>query len=201
MQLNKRERRMLIIALIIIGGGSLLKWILIPIWNDYQSIDTKLSLTENKLKKGRFILRDAEKYNNKLKSIKGELAALNKTYFHGQKAKIKLQVLKIIDQYLKESSLKIKDKSVNLEGLTKYDLSYSELSPEEKTIIKELSMINYKLKLEGSLKNLILFLSKLTENEKLLSVDYLDINADAKESQLSIELTIKAINREGEINE
>ncbi len=178
MTLSKREKILLKIALIIIVSFSLIFLVIIPLWTNYQKLNQNLKTEKVLLKKNKLILERGQKYNNKLIELKGELKATESLFYHNKVADTRLELLNVIDEHLKNSNLDIKNKDIFI----------------DKNIGHGLTTIIYRLNLKGQYNDVLIFLNKINKSEKLLITNYLDIRANKRTEEISVNLKIKAFN-------
>lgn len=182
MKLSKREIRLLVFALIIITTVSIIKWLIIPLRYQYINLDKEIYEAEHRIKMINLNLQNGRKYREKLRQIKIELAAIDKLFYHGETDKVKIRVMNVIDDYIKSSGLVIGSKDLFI----------------ERKLDKKIDIITYNLILQGNYRNLLSFLKLLNDNEKLMTVQRLDIKGGSSRTKLIINLLIRVINREGE---
>lgn len=184
-KLNKREKFLLILAIVIIIGVSTTKLVIIPLWTGYQGLNSKLSTREHQWKKSKLTLKSGKRLKGNLEEIKGELIAINSLFFNKELDKVKLEVLNTLDSYIKSSNLELKNKDL-------------ELDHDSET---NLSKVVCRLALKGELTELIKFLERLNQTKRLYMVENLDLSGGENTTQLSISMIVKVINRKGDINE
>ena len=157
MTLNKREKLLLKIALIIIISLSIIFWVIIPLWSDYQKVSKDIEKNKLLLKQNKLILEAGKKYKNKLLKVNKELGQTKILFFSNDVSDTRFNMIKIIDDYLKESKLDIINKDIFIE------------QNNENNIAK----IVYSLNLKGNYENIISFLKNINSYPKLLIVDKL----------------------------
>ena len=178
MNLTKREIKLIIIALIIVGGGSLVNWGILPLWNRYQTLNREITEKQQEWEKTKQTLESGKRYKERLSEVKGELTAYRDLFFNQKKDRVKIEVLNTIDEHLRGSGLVVENKVIQVE------------EPRE----KELTRIICRLSLQGRMEEVTQFLIALEQSEKLFMVTELGINANPRESQLMIDLSVKTVN-------
>ena len=113
MSLSKREKRLLILAVIIIVFVSIAKWVIVPFYDHYQALDYRIQQREVLLKKCIPKLEHNRKIKEKLTKKKIELSKLNKLIFSGNKDKKQVEFLNIIDKKIQESGLELQSKTID----------------------------------------------------------------------------------------
>jgi len=180
MKLNKREKRLLLFALAIMITVSSAKWIILPAIRYKRTFASNYLRKENQWKKSPMLLKNGQKYQQKLREELGRLEELKSFTFSGEALQVQLDLLEIVDRYLKESGLQITDKKIEVE--------------EDET--DNLRVIYYILSLNGKMKELVNFMESLNNANKFLIVDKLIIRKGQASSYngLKVNLRIKAIN-------
>ncbi|MBM7623788.1 hypothetical protein [Sporohalobacter salinus] len=178
MKLNKREFRLLILAVIIVGGGSLIKWGILPVVVQYQTMEQKVKMKEQKWENKQRLLKKREKYKKTLEQTKGEVKQLNSLIFTGDINQAQLRALEILDHQLKKSGIKVDSKSVRV--VEKEDVNYK--------------VMVYDFSLQGYFNQLIEFLNNINRNQQLLMINKLQLRRNNEETkQLQINLGLKII--------
>ena len=198
MKINKRELKLIIIAVVIIVSVSLLKYIILPWWNDYQSLANDIAEQKHMLKKHRLIVSRSSKVKERVVNLDSKLAAIDKLLFNQSQDQVKLKLLKGIDQEIKKSGLEIKIKNLSVERV-KYNNLTGQLSQKKEKLLDRLEVIVYRLALKGDLSELVNLLNQINNKEKLYIIDRLEITPRPNMDQLLISLDIKVINRKGDI--
>ncbi|ACL70612.1 hypothetical protein [Halothermothrix orenii] len=177
MALTRREKKLLVTAIIIIVTVSLVKWGLLPLWNKYDHIHKESLKLEHEIEKSKFVINSSLKYLNILEEKKQELRLLKSSFFKGKPEKIKLSVLNNLDKYIRECQLKVITK--NVEMVNDNGSGYKSLK--------------YHIHLEGRLLNLVRFLERLNQSHKTYLVQALSIKGDVSTSFLTFNLVIQVI--------
>lgn len=178
MNLSKRERKLLILSIVIIITVSLFKWVILPYRTERDFINFRIQEQESILKRSKELINDGKEAKIRLAEKKNNLELLNTLVFQKEDSKLQLQVMDIIDQYLKEANLRFLTKDLQLEK------------------VEGLSRHYFRLNLEGELSSLVSFLDKLEKEEKIYIVEQLDLRQTNIVNNLSIFIVIKVINRE-----
>jgi hypothetical protein len=198
MRLNKRESRLLTLAIIIILTISLIKGFLIPLWKNHGSIGYKIIKSKALLKRNEGLLNNANRIKNKLEETKGRLLGVNSTFFNQSKDRAKLELLNLIEEYIRASGLEVRDKSLQMEKIDFSEFDDEQYSRAKEKLTTELTLLVCRLNLKGSLNDLVSFLDSIEGSSKFLKIDYLAITANKSSTKLSIDLIIKGVNREGD---
>ena len=178
MKLTNREVRLLILAVIIVGGGSLLKWGIIPMAQQYQALNQKIDAKEEQWQKQQRLLQRKDNYKQTLAQTKGEAKELNSLIFTGEPNQTQLKALEILDKQLKKSGLQLDSKSVRV--IEKENVNYK--------------VIVYDFSLKGYFNQLIKFLNNVNRQQQLLIINKLQLRRTNQEKkQLQIHVGVKII--------
>ncbi|MGM0369782.1 MAG: hypothetical protein ACQEP9_05140 [Bacillota bacterium] len=185
MELTNRELKLLILAIVIVGGGSLLKWGIVPLANDYQALDKELKTKETEWINNKKLLENSLKYKKTFQQTKGELEQLNSLIFQNDINQAQLKGLNILTAKIKKSALEVKHKNIRVET-----------KPE-----KDYSLLVYDFSVSGSFQQLIDLLVAINQADRLFMVEQLQLAKNTTESgKLQIDLMIKTIGKENGIN-
>ncbi|OCL27230.1 hypothetical protein U472_07100 [Orenia metallireducens] len=187
MKLNKREKRLLLFALVVMITVSSVKWLILPAIRYQRTFADIYINKENQWLKSPMLLRNGQKYQHKLREEIGRLEELKSFTFSGKALQVQLELLETVDGYLKESGLEITDKKIEVEEVD----------------TDNLRIIYYILSLNGKLEELVNFLDSLNNANKFLIVDKLIIRKGqaSRYNNLKVNLRIKAINIINEEND
>lgn len=183
MNLNSRERKLLILAVIIIGGGSLLKWVILPGVDAYQNLQAQLQTAEHNWQRKQMLLDRSQKYKQQLATKQGKLQAVKKLLFGGNLNQARLRALNILEEQIKSSGLQVNNKSI--EVTEKKEQNYR--------------LINYNLTLFGRYNQLIKFLQGIRQKKKHFITNKLRINGERnrRNVKLRINISLTIINSKG----
>jgi hypothetical protein len=184
MTLSKREKSLLILAVIVIVGVSLGKFVIQPGLNRYLAIQSEIKESEHELHKSYLIIRDKEKYESMLEKASLELEMVKNAFYQNEITKVKLELMEEVDRLILENGLAIKSKEVRVEN------------PE-----KEPVSISYRASLSGKTANLVDFLESLILQDKLYQLRELEIKSGRDENRLNIYLVIETYCMGGKDNE
>ncbi|MBM7557515.1 hypothetical protein [Halanaerobacter jeridensis] len=176
-KLNERELKLLILAVVIIGGGSLFKWGIKPVLNSYHDSKEELVTKKRQWANKKRLLQESTRYKKALQQAKGEVQELNSLIFSNDLNAAQLQGLNILTTSLEKSGLKVKNKGLRFEN--KEDVDYK--------------LLYYDFTLTGSFIQLTDFLKGLNEVKKLFIIEKLQLRKVERSSQLEINLMVKGI--------
>ena len=182
MQLNKRERRLLLFALIIILPLLLGRYLILPYRQKGTALQEKLVQTRQQLTINSLIARDFQKYQRLLADKKAELADLSANFYRGEAGQVRLEVIKQLDRELKKNALAVKSKELELIERGEGDLT----------------RIRYQAELEGELRAVLNFLTELNQYQKYYRVQQLEIKGGDNYSRLAVLIIIEVISIEGD---
>lgn len=176
MDLTKREFKLLILAVVIIGGGSLFKWGLKPVLRNYQTVDKELAAQEREWAQKKRLLEESRRYKRNLEEARGEVEDLNSLVLEGNLNAAQLKGLDILTTQLENNGLRVENKSLRVEK--KEEQSYE--------------LLYYDFALRGSLGSLTDFLKSLQQAKKLFVVEKMHLRKRARGQGLEIKLVFKA---------
>ncbi|HBK67961.1 MAG TPA: hypothetical protein DEB05_04330 [Firmicutes bacterium] len=177
MKLNKRETRLLCLALLLIVGVLLFKWVIRPLNNRLQKVNTELLIIEQEIAKDRLLLQGSNHYLEALAGLKTTKAQIEPFIYQGEGNQVQLEILSFLDSLLKTCNLVVRNKDFKVEKLTNRKLSRSVA----------------KLTLVGEMENLLLFLEELEKSDKFLIVKELNLSRAGAGEGLSISIKILAL--------
>ena len=182
MQLNKREKRLLLLALIIILPLLLGRYLILPYRQKGTTLQEKLVQTRQQLTLNSLIARDFQKYRRLLANKKAELDDLSANFYRGEAGQVRLEVIKQLDRELKKNALAVKSKELELIERGEGDLT----------------RIRYQAELEGELRAVLNFLTELNQYQKYYRVQQLEIKGGDNYSRLAVLIIIEVISIEGD---
>ena len=177
MKLTKREFKLVILAVLIIGGGSIFKWGIKPLIKNQRILDEKLVAKERQWANKKRLLQESERYKKALQQAQGEVKELESLTFTENINAAQLKGLNILANQIEGSGLKVKNKGLRVES--KDDNNYD--------------VLYYDFSLVGSFNALTNFLKGLNSTKKLFMVEKLQLRKVEQNSQLEIKLLIKTI--------
>ncbi|HLV10241.1 MAG TPA: hypothetical protein VKY40_08535 [Halanaerobiales bacterium] len=179
MPLSKREKRLLILAVLIILGVSLYKFALQPGLEHYQGLGEELAEQEHELLKAGLIITDREKYEGMLAETVSGLQLLEKVFYRSEINEVKLRLMEELDKLFEEKGLVVTSKEV-FSG-----------NPGEETAEEDLFRISYRVSLVGGTAELVDFLESILKKEKYYQVQELEIKNDGNDRRLTVYMVIE----------
>ncbi|BDU49785.1 GspMb/PilO family protein [Haliovirga abyssi] len=170
-KLNKNEKILLILAIIIIGGTSLFKWGIIPIINYSKNSNKKTLKLEEKIKENIFLAKNFSRYKKALEEENIEIDRYKNKFFEEKPALAQLELLNNLQSEVKKVHLIILNKNV----------WYS----------KENNSIYCKLNLEGSYQKVIEFLGNLKNNRPKIFIEQLDMKKKFRSNRLNVNMVVR----------
>ncbi len=174
MALSKREKRLLILAFIIIVGVSVIKFVIQPGFNHYLVLQSRAAEGEFELQKSNLIIRDKDKYRNLLEDTNSELKQIKSLFYQKEILEAKLEFMEDVDKLIIESGLKIKSKEVRVDH------------PESLPVV-----ISYCLNLTGTTINLVDFLESFNAMDGYYRICEMNLKSSSSDDRLSIYLVIE----------
>lgn len=177
MKLTKREMKLLVLAVLIIGGSFFYNWGLKPLISKQQSLEKRLAAKKQQWAKEQRLLQESDFYKKTLGQAQAEARALEALTFAGDINNAQLKGLSILETQIKHSGLAVKNKELRVadEDNPTYDLIY------------------YDFALVGSFKAVIAFLKGLNKENKLFIIENLQLIKLKQGSSLEIKVALKTI--------
>lgn len=176
-KLTKREFKLLVLAVVIIGGGSLFKWGVKPIMKSYRGLNKELAAKEQQWRNKKRLLGESARYKKALEQAKAEEQELSALIFTEDANAAQLHGLNLLTSELKQSGLKVRNKELRVE------------TREE----KDYNLLYYDFYLVGGFSQLTVFLKELNKIKKLFIVERLQLRKVKRESRLEINLIVRAV--------
>ncbi len=218
--MTKREKIMLIVAIIILIFLFALKSVIIPTIDGYYAITEEYDETVYELEKNKLQLKNINKYAHTVEKINSEIKLLEQIFYKGNMSDIRIEVLKYLDGQIKDHGLDIESKEFNIEQLSQskvnndlvaYDTNqYGSTQYErydvdrrqrgQQIIVKPIKM-TYRAQIRGSYQQVLSFLEGLASYHKFYTVSQLDIKVGSDDEQLAVFVVIESYCKEGDIGD
>lgn len=177
MQLTKREVKLLVLAVVIIGGSLVYKWGVKPLISSHRSLENRLSVKQREWANKKRLLQESKRYKKSLQQAQAETRELAALTFAANINHAQLKGLSVLESQIKQSGLEVKNKELRL------------ATPDNATY----DLIYYDFALGGSLQALTNFLKGLNEAQKLFIIDELQLRQIEPDSPLEIKVAIKTL--------
>ncbi len=185
MGLSKREKMLLIIAILIIGIGSIIMWVIIPLRDNYNQLNNQKNELEMELERINLVLLDTEKNINRLQSEKLKMINIKSLFYNSSSENFRYQVSNKIDNYIKNSGLELRNKQIGLQTINNNE---------------NLNKLIYQANLEGDMEQILSFLQDLNNSDRLLRTGQLELRRGDSGENLLIHISVEAVNLKGGID-
>ena len=211
--MNKREKILLIIAIIVLIALFGVKRVLLPTIDRFYTVIKELDESVFELEEAKLQLMSIDKYIKTLEEVNSENQQLEQFFYKGDSSDLRLEVLKFLDERINELGLSFESKEliidrgsqdIEFNGSNTYQPTQDEdkqLDQGEKFVVKNPVKFIYRTQLKGSYEQLLSLLEDISTYHKYYSVSQLDIKASADESQLSVFIVIESYCIEGDKDE
>lgn len=178
MKLTTRERRLLLMAAIIISFILIYKWIYIPVSEYYfYQLDRETELS-HLLNKNKMLITRGPKYRAMIENVRNKIEKYQQLFFEKSAAQVRLEVINIIDQEARNNNMNLKNKDLNIfPGL-------------DGNTASKLTRVEYRGNFTGSYKDILYFLNSLNRQNELYQLTELQIKGGENSEVLSLFITI-----------
>lgn len=214
--MTKREKKLLIIAIIIIISLFGTKEIILPTVERISHINEELQESEHQLEIIELELSSFNKYQNKLTNINLENSLYESFFYKGDPINVRLEILEFLNGIIKELDLAIEsieftierimeDKNIfpDRQFLDSFSLADSVQSSStqygdlqntqvDKNLDNGLYELLYRAQIRGSYQQLLSLLETVTDYEKYYGIRQVDIKRSSDNSQLAVLLLIES---------
>ena len=181
--MTDREKKLLIIAIIILIGLFGTKYFILPAMDKISSTREDIQTTEYQLEKTKLQLKSLDRYYNRLAEINRENSFYENLFYHGDPAAVRLEVLQFLDDLSRELGLTIENKEFFIE---KQGSNYWNNQPED-----GLYRLLYQAQIRGSYEQLLSLLEVIDNYERYYSIRQLDIRKSSDNTYLLVSLIIE----------
>lgn len=181
--MTDREKKLLIIAIILLIGLFGTKYFVLPTMGKLASIREDIQRAEYELEKTKLQLMSLDRYYNRLAEIKRENRFYEGFFYHGDPAAVRLEVLEFIDDLVRTLELGIESKEFFIEKQSRDNWNDQ---PED-----GLYRLLYQAQIRGSYEQILSLLEALDGHEKYYSIGQLDIRKSADNTYLLVSIIIE----------
>lgn len=210
--MNKREKILLVIAVIVIAASFGIKRVILPTIDRFYTVTEEFDESVFKLKEAKLQLMSTDKYIKRLEEVNIENKLLEQYFYIGDPTEVRLKVLKFLDGEIKELGLVVENKELIIErkrennafnDLDKYKSSRNnnQLNQGEVYTVKIPIKLTYRIQLKGSYQQLLSLLEDISTYHKYYSIGQLDIKTVNAENQLDVFIVIESYCIEGDKDE
>ncbi|BDU51695.1 hypothetical protein [Haliovirga abyssi] len=150
-KLQKREKIMMLITIIIIISVSYVKWYLLPLIDENRRLGMKIEKTLAESKLVRNDIGNYISYKKQKENIENDEVDISKKIFNDNIKNVQFNIMDKINKESIKDNLKIKNKSINIEEIKKVGIT----------------KISFHILLEGEYENTITFLETFSYEKKM----------------------------------
>lgn len=215
--MSRREKVLLIFAIVIIILLFAGRMVFLPLLDSYFAFNKEYENLEHQLEKSRLQLRSMDNYIEKLTEVNQKRRILEEYFYQGDPSDIRLEVLNFLDSRIREKDIDIVSKEFFIERSSQDgpgNVSYSEDEPgysigyseenyglDKFVQVKEASQpvkLIYRAQIKGDYQQLLSLLEEISSYHKYYSINQLDIKSTSDRSQLAALVVIESYCIEGD---
>lgn len=193
--MSRREKKMLIIGLVILLVILCIKYLFAPAGDKFKEIVGETSEISFELEKSHLQITSIQRNIKRFEDLFIECKSLENLFYIGASSDLRLEIVNYLDEEIIKSGLVIESKEFTMERVEQNESFIEDIL--ENNLLTIPIRFTYQAQLNGGYYEFLTFMESLENHYKYCSISQLDIRSSSDKSKLDIFLVINSYCIEG----